>query len=142
MKPIRVLLAEDSMAVARPLQMLLATEYDVVGWVEDGHSLLSMARELKPHVVVTDITMPGMDGLAAAKLLLAEGVVRNVVFITVHDEPALVQRAMRHRPCGYVLKADAGEELLLGVREVLAGRSFMSASIVKRMGAWQADEPH
>lgn len=138
MKSIRVLLAEDSMAVARPLQMLLAVEFEVVGWVEDGYSLLSMARELKPDVVVTDITMPGLDGLAAAELLLAEGVIHHVVFITMHDDPALVQRAMCHRRCGYVLKADAGEELLLGVREVLAGRSFMSASIVKRMRIGQA----
>ncbi|MEN5206560.1 response regulator transcription factor [Stenotrophomonas terrae] len=135
MKSIRVLLAEDSMAVARPLQLLLASEFEVVGWVQDGHSLLSMARELKPVVVVTDITMPGLDGLAAAERLLTEGVIAHVVFITVHDAPALVQRAMGHRHCGYVLKADAGEELLLGVREVLAGRSFMSASIVKRMNA-------
>lgn len=139
MKSIRVLLAEDSMAVARPLQMLLATEFDVVGWVEDGHSLLSLARELQPQVVVTDITMPGLDGLAAAEILLAEGVVEHVVFITMHDDPALVQRAMGHPHCGYVLKADAGEELLFGMHEVLAGRSFMSASISKRMDAEHAD---
>lgn len=137
MKPIRVLLAEDSMAVARPLQLLLATEFEVVGWVEDGYSLLSMARELKPLVVVTDITMPGLDGLAAAELLLAEGVVNHIVFITMHDDQALVRRAMRHPRCGYVLKADAGEELLLSVHEVLAGRSFMSASISKRMNEEQ-----
>lgn len=135
MDRIRVLLAEDSTAVALQLRMLLATEFDVVGWVEDGLSLLSMARALRPDVVVTDITMPGLDGLAAAESLLSEGTVRHVVFVTVHDDPALVLRAMRNPRCGYVLKADAGEELLFGVHEVRAGRPFVSASINMRMGS-------
>ncbi len=133
MDRIRVLLAEDSTAVARQLRILLATEFDVIALVDEGLSLLSATRSLKPDVVVTDISLPGLDGLAAAEQLLAEATVRHVVFITVHDDPSLVRRAMCNAGCGYVLKGDAGEDLLQAVREVHVGRSFLSASITARM---------
>ncbi|KRA46304.1 response regulator [Pseudoxanthomonas sp. Root630] len=138
MDRIRVLLAEDSTAVARQLRMLLATEFDVIGLVDEGLSLLMAVRDLKPDVLVTDITLPGLDGLAAAERLLAEAAIAHVVFITVHDDPALVKRALINPGCGYVLKADAGEDLLRAVREVREGRAFMSTSIVSRIGVPQS----
>ena len=125
----RGLVAEDSPAVARQLRRLLSDAFDVVAVVADGLSLLRVAREATPDVLVTDIGMPGMDGLQAAETLAAEGARCRFVFITVHDERALVQRAQRLGPCGYVLKAQAGEDLVAAVQAVLAGRAYLSPAL-------------
>lgn len=125
----RVLVADDSAAVARQLRRLLADEHDVVGVVGDGLSLLRLARELAPEVLLIDIAMPGMDGLEVAETLAREGSACRFVFITVHAEQALVQRAQRLGPCGYVLKPEAGEDLITAVQSVLAGHSYLSPSL-------------
>lgn len=125
----RVLLADDSAAVARQLRRLLADEHDVVGVVGDGLSLLRLARELAPEVLLIDIAMPGMDGLEVAETLAREGSACRFVFTTVHAERALVERALRLGPCGYVLKPEAGDELVAAVQSVLAGRPFLSVSL-------------
>ena len=125
----RVLLAEDSPVVARQLRALLAQDFDVVGLVTDGDAVRGAIASLQPDVLVTDISMPGMDGLAAAEEALRLHPALRVVFITVHDEPALVARARALPRTAYVLKADAGDALVHAVGEVLAGRWFASASL-------------
>ena len=125
----RVLVADDSAAVARQLRRLLADDFDVVGVVGDGLSLLHAARETTPDVLVIDVAMPGMDGLQVAELLAGEGSACRFVFITVHTERALVERALRLAPSAYVLKPEAGDDLVAAVRSVLAGRAFVSASL-------------
>ena len=125
----RVLVADDSAVVARRLRRLLADDFDVVGVVGDGLSLLRAAREAPPEVLVIDVAMPGMDGLQVAETLAREGSPCRFVFITVHDEHALVDRALRLAPCAYVLKPQAGEDLVAAVEAVLAGRVFLSASL-------------
>ena len=125
----RVLVAEDSTTVARQLRRLLADAFDVVGVVADGLSLLHAVRQEVPDVLVTDIAMPGMDGLQAAELLASEGAPCRFVFITVHAEHALVERAQHLGPCGYVLKPEAGEDLVAAVNAVLAGRPYLSPSL-------------
>ena len=125
----RLLLAEDSPVMARQLRLLLSQEFEVVGLVTDGESVLSALDALKPDVLVTDISMPGIDGLAAAERALRTHPDLRVVFITVHDEPGLVARARALPHTAYVLKADAGDALPAAVEAVLAGRWFESASI-------------
>lgn len=129
MKRARMVLAEDSVAVARQLRLLLAREFDVVDVVEDGPSLLRAVRDLKPDIVVTDITMPLMSGVEVAERLRLEPDGPRLVFITVHADPALVERAMLYGCCGYVLKSDAGEDLVAVIHSVLAGRASVSSSI-------------
>ena len=129
MTRVRVLLAEDSPMIARQLRTLLATEFDVVGVADDGYSLLRLAAETGPDVVVTDISMPGIDGLDAARQLRKEHSKLGIVFITVHSDVQLVERAMRLGGCGYVLKSDAGEDLIAAVNAVVSGTSFLSASL-------------
>ena len=125
----RVLVADDSAAVARQLRRLLADDFDVVGVVGDGLSLLRAARDAPPEVLVIDVAMPGMDGLQVAETLARECSACRFVFITVHAERALVERALRLSPCGYVLKPQAGEDLVAAVQSVLAGRAFLSAAL-------------
>lgn len=129
MKRAGVLLVEDNPAVARQLRALLAREFDVAGIVIDGLSMLAVARSARPDAIVTDIALPGMDGMSAAEILCRERPNLPIVFITVHSDPSLVERALKVGNCGYVLKADAGEDLLAAVHSVLAGKSYLSRSI-------------
>jgi DNA-binding NarL/FixJ family response regulator len=130
---LRVLLAEDHEAVAQQLRKLLEIECEVVGVVTDGPSLLLAADALSPEVIVSDMTMPGIDGLSAALAILARHPDTRIVFVTVHDEPAIVRKAFLLGALGYVLKADAGDELLLAVRAAWAKRPYLSTNIRTRL---------
>jgi DNA-binding NarL/FixJ family response regulator len=125
----RVLLAEDSPIVARQLRILLSQDFEVVGLVTDGSDISAALGGLQPDVLVTDISMPGIDGMQAAERALKAHPNLRVVFITVHDEPALVARARALPRTAYVLKADAGDALLAAVDAVMAGRWYASASL-------------
>lgn len=129
MSAVRVLLAEDGCAMGRQLRGLLCEHFEVIGLVQDGESLVQAAQTMLPDVVVTDIAMPGMSGLEAARRLRAQRPVLGVVFITVHAESQMVRQAMGLGVCSYVLKADAGDDLLPAVHAALAGRAFVSRSL-------------
>lgn len=129
MNPVRVLLAEDGCAMGRQLRGLLSQQYQVIGLVQDGASLVQAAQSMLPDVVVTDIAMPEMDGLEAVRRLRLQRPVLGVVFITVHADPQMVTRAMALGPCSYVLKSDAGDDLLSAVGVALKGDRFVSRSL-------------
>jgi DNA-binding NarL/FixJ family response regulator len=122
----RILLAEDHQQVADQLRALLETEYDVVGTVPDGDALVLAFETLRPQIVISDIGMPGADGFTAARTILKRDPAARIIFVTVRDEHAVVRRALELGACGYVLKGDAGEELLTAVRAALAGRIHVS----------------
>jgi DNA-binding NarL/FixJ family response regulator len=126
---LRVLLAEDHRTVAELLRRLLEVECDVVGVVPDGHSLIAAVDTLKPDVIVSDITMPGCDGLAATVAILNRWSGARIVFVTVRDEPPIIRKAIALGALGFVLKDDASEELLTAVRAAQAGQSYLSRSV-------------
>jgi DNA-binding NarL/FixJ family response regulator len=128
-----VLIAEDHESVARQLRSLLEVECDVIDVVSDGKSLVAVVESLKPEVIVSDISMPGLDGLAAARIILERHPNARIVFVTVHDDRAMAQRALHLGALGYVLKNDAGEELLNAVRAAQAGQQHLSESIRSRL---------
>jgi len=125
MKP-RVLLAEDFGVVAEQLRGLLEVEFEVVATVEDGYALIGAARRLHPDVIVTDVTMPAMDGMAAATEILREDPACRIVFVTVHAEAELVRKALEIGALGYVLKLCAGEDLLPAVHAAMRGTRHLS----------------
>ena len=129
MNAVRVLLAEDGCAMGRQLRGLLAQHVQVIGLVQDGASLVQAAQAMLPDVVVTDIGMPELDGLEAARRLLLRRPVLGVVFITVHAAPQMVSQAMALGACSYVLKSDAGDDLLEAVAAAVKGESFVSRSL-------------
>ena len=129
----RVLIAEDHASIARQLRNLLEVECEVIAVVSDGQSLVAAVESLSPEVIVSDISMPGLDGLAAARIILERHPNARIVFVTVHDDRAVAQRALRLGALGYVLKNDAAEELLNAVRAAQAGQQHLSESIRSRL---------
>jgi len=128
MKRPTVVLAEDHPHVAEQLHRLLSSAFDVVAVVGHGEALVKAATRLHPDVIVTDISMPGMDGIKAASELVRVQPSLAVVFVTVHDDPALARKALAIG-LGYVLKANAGEELVDAVNAVLHSQPFVSAAL-------------
>lgn len=129
MNAVRVLLAEDGNAMGRQLRALLSQQFSVIGLVQDGASLVRAGMDMLPDVVVTDIAMPELDGLEAVARLRLRRPVLGVVFVTVHAEPQILARAMALGPCSYVLKADAGDDLLQAVEAAVRGDPFVSRSL-------------
>ena len=125
----RVLLAEDHAAMAEHLRTVLAPEFDVIAIVRDGDTLLAAADALTPDVIVTDIGMPGRSGLAAAGEILRKHPQARIVFVTIHNDPVLVQQCLATGALGYVLKLTAGEELRPAVHAALRGERYVSQAV-------------
>ncbi|KJV30978.1 hypothetical protein VI08_14245 [Luteibacter yeojuensis] len=115
--------------VAEGIERLLAGTADLVGIAQDGPGLLQLVRREKPDLVLSDVNMPGGNGLDVLKALRAEGDRTPFVFLTMHAEPALAATAMRAGANGYVLKEAAGEELLSALRQVLGGATYITPSL-------------
>lgn len=114
----RVLLADDHTLVAEGLKYLLKDPFDLVGVVHDGRALLEAAGNLRPDVIVTDISMPLLNGLDAVKQIRARYPDTRIVILTMHKDTHLAAAAFRAGVSGYLLKISPGEELVKAVREV------------------------
>ncbi len=127
----RIFLADDQEIVLYGLRDLLEHEADleVVGTAKNGREVLKAARELRPDLVIMDIGMPGLNGLEATHRIASELEGVKVLILSVRREARIVQSAFEAGASGYLLKDCAMDELVRGVREVTAGRSFLSSSI-------------
>ncbi|MCX4244770.1 response regulator [Paraliomyxa miuraensis] len=130
MKRARILLADDHRVFLEALRSLLEPRFDVVGTVTDGKALVQAALHLEPDVVVSDVSMPGGDGLEAARRLLELVPGVGVVLLTVSDDPALAALAMRMGVRGYVLKTDASTGLVAAIDAALVGDKHISHTLV------------
>jgi DNA-binding NarL/FixJ family response regulator len=122
----RLVLADDHNGTAELLRDLLEPEFDVVAQVQDGFALVIAAERCSPDVIVSDISMPGLDGISAAAAILRRNPAARIVFVTVHNDPILVERGLETGALGYVVKSTAGEELLPAVRSALRGERHIS----------------
>ena len=130
MKPrARVILAEDHALVAERLAALIADEFELVATVSDGVQLVEVSKRFRPDVIVTDLSMPGLDGFQAVQRLRESGVAAGVILLTMHTERETAAEALRLGARGFVLKHFAGEELIDAIDQVLEGRVFVSAAI-------------
>ena len=125
----RVLLAEDHAETAERLRKLLRADFDVIASVEDGNALVDAAERLSPDVIVTDIAMAGIDGIAAAVLIRRHDPNARIVFVTVHAESMFVEAGLGAGALGYILKDTAGDELLPAVRAALGGHRYVSREL-------------
>ena len=122
MDRIRVLLADDHEAMLDRVARLLATECDVVGTATDGQQALDAVRELKPDVLVLDISMPVMNGIETARRLKEAGAKTRIVFLTVHDDPGFAREALEVGALGYVIKQRIASDLVAAIKKAHAGR--------------------
>ena len=129
MKRPRVLLADDHRLVAEGVKSLLAPEVDLVGVVEDGLALLEAAKQLRPDVIVADITMPHLNGIDALVRLRQEHERVRVVLLTMHQDVAYARRAIEAGASGYVLKHSAPAELIAAIRAALDGKTYVSPAL-------------
>jgi DNA-binding NarL/FixJ family response regulator len=125
----RVLLAEDHAETAERLRKLLRVDFDVIAWVEDGRALVDATERLSPDVIVADIAMPGVDGIAATTLIRRNDPDARIVLVTVHSESMLVEAGLAAGALGYVLKDTAGDELIPAVHAALGGRQYVSREL-------------
>jgi DNA-binding NarL/FixJ family response regulator len=126
---IRVVLAEDHVAMAAQLRAVLKPACEVVATVTDGVTLLAAVDALTPDVIVTDITMPGINGIQAAREILRRHPDACIVVVTVHSDALVVEQCLAAGARAYVLKATAGEELVPAIRAALQGRRFVSPQV-------------
>ena len=126
MERLQVLIADDNDILLNEVRAMLEHEFDVVGQVGDGEALLEAARRLTPDVLVVDISMPNVSGIEAVRRLRQDGNGARIIFLTVHQDPALVEIAFEAGGIGYVLKTSAGEDLLPAIDEALRGRRYVS----------------
>jgi DNA-binding NarL/FixJ family response regulator len=115
--------------MAEQLRNLLAPEFDVVATVADGHALVRTVEAIRPDVVVTDIVMPGLDGIAATVALLAKRQDTRVVLISIHDDRGLAERGYAAGALGYVSKHHASQELVPAVRSAIRGERYVSPHV-------------
>ena len=127
----RILIADDHTLVAEACKKLLETDYEVVGTVGDGRSLVQAAVELKPHLIIVDVSMPLLNGLDAGLQIKELMPAVKLVYLTMNHDADLAAEAFRRGASGYLLKTCAATELAIAVREVLRGKSYLSPMIAK-----------
>lgn len=127
----RLLIADDHTLLAEACKGLLEPEFEVVGIADNGRALLRMAADLKPEVVILDISMPQLNGLDAADQIKQFLPKTKFVFLTMNLSPEIAAEAFRRGASGYVVKTAAAEELLRATRRAVRSESYLSPSITK-----------
>lgn len=128
---IRILVVEDFELARRFISTALAKDpsFEVVGEVSDGLTAAERAEDLQPDVVLLDIGLPGLNGIEAAKRIRKTAPQAKIVFVSQQSSPELVQAALAVGGSGYVLKSDAGNDLLKAISAVLNGETFLSRAL-------------
>lgn len=127
----RILIADDHTLVADLCKKLLETEFDVIGVVKNGRSMVQAAGELRPDVIVVDIAMPILNGLDAGERVKQILPSARLVFLTMNVDTEVAAEAFRRGASGYLLKTCAANELVTAVRDVLRGKSYMCRTLPK-----------
>lgn len=128
-----VLLADDHRMLLDAFTKVLEPEFEIIGTVEDGRQLLDVAAKLKPDVIVLDISMPLLNGLAACERLRKSVPGTKLIFLTVNEDPEIVAEAFRLGANGYLLKTSAASELVEAIRQALLGRTYVTPLVTRSM---------
>lgn len=135
-----VLVADDHAIVMEGLVSLLKEHaFDVVGAVGDGEKLIEAARRLRPDVIVTDLSMPGLTGLDVLMKLREERIDSRVVVLTMHNDAERATQALKAGASAFLLKESAGEELVTAIHQALQGRVYLTAAVTRAVIDRMAD---
>jgi DNA-binding NarL/FixJ family response regulator len=126
MKKPRLLLADDHKIVIEGLKNLLRDEFEIVGSVEDGRTLVEKASTLYPDVIVADISMPQLNGIEAARQIKKIDKNIKIVFLTMHPDATYAANAFEAGASGFVLKHSASAELIRAIHEAIKGRTYVT----------------
>jgi DNA-binding NarL/FixJ family response regulator len=129
MERIRILLADDHEAVLNTVSRMLSREFDIVGTASDGQMLLDETERLQPEILITDISMPLVNGIEAVRRLKEAGSQVKVVFLTIHDDADYAREATAAGALGYVVKSRMTSDLVEAIKAVHAGEKFISPTV-------------
>jgi len=127
----KVLLADDHPPLVEAALLILKPHYDIMGIATDGAMLVSEALRLRPDLIVSDITLPILNGIEAIHRLRLSNSQAKVVFLTVHAEEEFLKACMAEGALGYVLKSRMKTQLIPAIEAALEGRSYVSPFLVK-----------
>jgi DNA-binding NarL/FixJ family response regulator len=135
MTTIRIVLADDHPVVREGLRGMLTAEPDfkVVGEASNGAEAVTLAEQLQPDVILMDLRMPGMDGVAAIEMLQTRGSAVPVLVLTTYDSDADIVRAVEAGATGYLLKDAPRQELFRGVRAAARGETVLAPAVASRL---------
>lgn len=125
----RILLADDHKGMRDRVVRMLESEFEMLEPVNDGGAFLEAAHRLKPDVCLLDISMPVINGIEAAAQLKESGLKAKIIFLTIHEDTDFLVAALKAGANGYVVKPRMATDLRLAVKEVLAGRTYISSSL-------------
>lgn len=125
----RLVLADDHVLLLEAFERLLEDEFTIVATAPDGPSLVARSLELQPAAIVTDVTMPRLSGLDAARQILAAHPEIRIVFLTVHEDASIAAEAFRIGGAGYLLKRSAGSELKTALSSALSGKRYLTSLV-------------
>ncbi|MBW3566715.1 MAG: response regulator [Proteobacteria bacterium] len=136
---IRILLVDDHKLVRVGLRNILEaqTDIEIVGEASDGEAGLERARELKPDIVVLDINMPEMNGVEATRKLARLDPSPRILIVSVHKQDPIPMRMLEAGASGYLSKDLAADEIVAAIRQVHAGRRYLSADVARDMALAQ-----
>lgn len=127
----RVLIVDDHAFIRRGVQSILQSfpEWDLCGEAGSGTEAISLVDQLHPDIVLMDVTMPGMNGIDATRVIRKSHPQVKIVLLTLHDSSEILRSGFRAGANGYLLKADAEDELMKAMRVVVGGGSYISPKI-------------
>ena len=132
---VRVVLADDQPLVRAGLRVLIADtpDLDVAGEAGTGAQAVQLVRDAQPDVVLMDIRMPGMDGIEATRMIMANPTAARVIILTTFDDDDYVYAALRAGPSGFLVKDMALEDILAAIRIVAAGDALLAPGVTRRL---------
>jgi len=139
--PVRILVVEDNAFVRRGICALLSGDstLDVVCQTADGDEAIAKAQELLTDVVLLDIRLHGISGIEAARKIRRVAPESRIIFLSQFDSIQIAREAMQTGAHGYIVKSDAGQDLLRGIRAVRRGEPFVSQRLVAK--GWGETKP-
>lgn len=132
---LRILIAEDHISVREGFRYIIESQDDmeVIGEADDGRAAIEMARELKPHIVLMDISMPKLNGMKAAATLKRVAPDIKILTLTRHTDTAFLQELLKAGVSGYVLKQSSSDEIIRALRAIARGGNYLDPAITGKV---------